>query len=82
MEGKQGSTNPGAKPGEIREVFPKSGLLYSERGNLTEGFTLCKPKILPLKSVVLEQLQKIEQAADDEDEKARENRGGGIYRDG
>jgi BBSome-interacting protein 1 len=50
---------------EIREVLPKSGLVYSERGGLTE--ILCKPKILPLKSVVLEQLQKIEKA-DDEDE--------------
>ena len=30
------------------------------RGGLAE--ILCKPKILPLKSVVLEQLQRIEQA--------------------
>ena len=32
------------------------------RGGLAE--ILCKPKILPLKSAVLEQLQRIEQAAD------------------
>jgi hypothetical protein len=28
---------------------------------------LCKPKILPLKSAVLEQLQKLEQAAEEEE---------------
>jgi len=37
-------------------------LLSIRRGGLAE--ILCKPKILPLKSAVLEQLQKIEQAAD------------------
>jgi len=47
----------------IKEVLPKSGLVYSEKGGLAE--ILCKPKILPLKSAVLEQLQRIEQAADD-----------------
>jgi hypothetical protein len=35
------------------------------RGGLAE--ILCKPKILPLKSAVLEQLQRIEQAADNAD---------------
>lgn len=33
------------------------------RGGFAE--ILCKPKILPLKSAVLEQLQKLEQAADE-----------------
>lgn len=37
-------------------------IIYLIRGGLAE--ILCKPKILPLKSAVLEQLQKIEQAAD------------------
>ena len=41
---------------EIREVLPKSGLVYSERGGLAE--VLCKPKILPIKSKVLLQLSK------------------------
>lgn len=40
----------------IREVLPKSGLVYSERGGLAE--ILCKPKILPIKSSVLIQLSK------------------------
>ena len=36
------------------------------RGGLAE--IICKPKILPLKSAVLEQLQKIERAAEVEQE--------------
>ena len=43
----------------LREVLPKAGLVYSERGGLSE--VLCKPKIMPLKSAVLEQLQKLEE---------------------
>ncbi len=46
----------------IHEILPKSGLVYSERGGLVE--VLCKPKILPLKSSVLEKLKAIEQQAD------------------
>jgi hypothetical protein len=46
----------------LREVIPKSGIVISERGELTE--MLCKPKILPLKSQVLEQLKKIEETTD------------------
>ena len=48
---------------QIREILPKNGLVYSEKGGLAE--ILCKPKILPLKSIVLEQLQKIEIANDE-----------------
>eukprot|EP01031_Cornospumella_fuschlensis_P044338 gene44338-54220_t len=48
----------------ISEVLPKSGLVYSEKGGL--GEILCKPKILPLKSAVLEQLQKLESQAANE----------------
>ena len=43
---------------ELNEVLPKTGLVYSERGALAE--VLCKPKIIPLKSAVLEKLQRIE----------------------
>jgi len=66
----------------LHEVLPKSGLVYSERGSLTE--ILCKPKILPLKSVVLEQLEKIERAAvelSDEREDSERLNNGGIYRE-
>eukprot|EP01033_Poteriospumella_lacustris_P004783 gene4782-3431_t len=48
---------------QITEILPKSGLVYSEKGGFAE--ILCKPKILPLKSAVLEQLQKLEQSAED-----------------
>eukprot|EP01041_Mallomonas_annulata_P012903 gene12903-27218_t len=54
----------------IKEVLPKTGLVYSERGGLSE--VLCKPKIMPLKSAVLEQLQKIEAAADQNDDEKEE----------
>ena len=36
------------------------------RGGLAE--ILCKPKILPLKSTVLEQLQKVDQAKNDDED--------------
>jgi BBSome-interacting protein 1 len=71
-----------SKQSKLHEVLPKSGLVYSERGSLTE--ILCKPKILPLKSVVLEQLEKIERAAveqADEREDSERLNNGGIYRD-
>ena len=66
----------------IAEVLPKAGLVYSERGNLTE--VLCKPKILPLKSVVLEQLEKIERAEAEavaEAETKESETSGGLYTD-
>lgn len=50
----------------IKEITPKSGLVYSEKGGLAE--ILCKPKILPLKSAVLELLQKVERVGDEEGE--------------
>ena len=42
------------------EILPKSGLLYSD-----ESFemVLCKPKILPLKSVTLEKLESMQKQA-------------------
>ena len=48
----------------LREILPKTGLVYSERGALSE--ILCKPKIMPLKSAVLEKIQKIEGEAEDQ----------------
>ena len=47
----------------LHEILPKSGLVYSERGGLVE--VLCKPKILPLRSTVLEKLKVIEQEQDE-----------------
>lgn len=38
--------------------MPKAGLVYSEKAALSE--ILCKPKILPLKSVTLMKLEQME----------------------
>lgn len=54
----------------LKEVLPKTGLVYSERGALSE--ILCKPKIMPLKSAVLEKIQKIEGEAEEEEEKQQQ----------
>lgn len=42
----------------IQEVLPKAGLVYSEKTTLME--VLCKPKIMPIKSVALERLEQME----------------------
>ena len=46
---------------QITEVLPKAGLVYSEKGNLSE--VLSKPKIMPLKSVTLERIEEMEKQA-------------------
>ena len=46
---------------KITEVLPKSGLVYSEKGALSE--VLSKPKIMPLKSVTLERIEELERQA-------------------
>ena len=44
---------------QIKEIMPKAGLVYSEKATLSE--VLWKPKILPLKSITLMKLEKMEQ---------------------
>lgn len=46
------------RPAKLQEVLPKAGLVVSEKGNLAE--VLCKPKLLPLKSITLEKLEQME----------------------
>ena len=55
--------SPGPPPTKpvLHECLPKAGLVYSEKGNLSE--VLCKPKILPIKSITLEKLEQMEAAA-------------------
>eukprot|EP00392_Amoebophrya_sp_AT5.2_P011242 g11317.t1 len=48
----------------INEILPKAGLVYSEKGNLSE--VLCKPKIMPLKSATLQKLETAEKNIEDE----------------
>ena len=49
-------------PPEIREVLPKQGKLYQED---IPAMVLCKPKLLPLKSVTLEKLEKMQKDAEE-----------------
>lgn len=42
----------------LQPVLPKTGLVVSEKGGLTE--LLCKPKILPLKSATLKRIQALQ----------------------
>lgn len=42
----------------LQEVLPKAGLVVSEKGSFSD--VMCKPKILPLKSVTLERIQEME----------------------
>ena len=41
--------------------MPKAGLVYFEKGELKE--ILCKPKILPIKSITLEKIELMEKQA-------------------
>ena len=47
----------------LQEVLPKAGLVYSEKGNLSE--VLCKPKVMAIKSPSLEKLEELEKMAMD-----------------
>ena len=42
----------------IKEVLPRKGLLYQEENN---QLALCRPKLMPLKSVTLEKLEAMQQ---------------------
>lgn len=44
----------------LPEVLPKKGVLYFEE---TSQMVLCKPRIMPLKSVTLEKMEKIQKDA-------------------
>lgn len=45
----------------LQPLLPKSGLVVSEKGGLSE--LLCKPKILPLKSATLKRLEALQVGA-------------------
>ena len=48
-------TLQGPPPKILSEVLQKNGLVYSEKGSLSE--VLCKPKILPIKSAILTNME-------------------------
>ena len=61
-DGTDGGTSSGERGSvKITEVLPESGLVYSEKGALSE--VLSKPKIMPLKSVTLERIEEMERQA-------------------
>jgi hypothetical protein len=45
----------------LSEVLPKTGLVYSDRGSIAE--VMCKPILLPLKSVGLQHIEEQERLA-------------------
>lgn len=47
---------------QFKEVLPKQGLVYQEE---QPTLVLCKPKLLPLKSVTLEKMEKMQKDAQD-----------------
>ena len=47
---------------QIKEVLPKQGQLYEED---LPTMILCKPKLMPLKSVTLEKLEKMQSDAEE-----------------
>jgi len=55
------AVSPASIKKKLNEVLPKAGLVYSEKGNLSE--VLCKPKIMPIKSVTLEKIEQMEKDA-------------------
>lgn len=49
---------PPKKEEPLKEILPKSGLVYSEKSTLIE--IMCKPRIMPIKSHTLERLEELE----------------------
>lgn len=49
-----------SQPQIFSEVLPKTGMVFTEE---TLDMVLCKPKILPLKSVTLEKLEQMQKEA-------------------
>ncbi|KAL5496252.1 hypothetical protein EMCRGX_G012497 [Ephydatia muelleri] len=49
-----------SQPQLFKEVLPKTGMVFTEE---TLEMVLCKPKILPLKSVTLEKLEQMQTEA-------------------
>ncbi|XP_062500216.1 BBSome-interacting protein 1-like [Corticium candelabrum] len=45
---------------DLKEILPKTGLVYNDP---TTPLVLCKPKLMPMKSVTLEKLEKMQKEA-------------------
>ncbi|KAI1306013.1 BBSome-interacting protein 1 [Halotydeus destructor] len=55
-----------ALDGEIKPIIPNQGIVLQEEKPF---FVLCKPKLLPLKSMTLEKLEKMQRDAHDKAKK-------------
>jgi len=42
----------------LKEIIPKNGIVFNEKNEFAE--VLCKPKLLPLKSMNIKKLEKLE----------------------
>ena len=43
---------------KLKEIIPKNGIVFNEKNEFSE--ILCKPKLLPLKSVNIKKLENLE----------------------
>ena len=57
----------------LKEVLPRKGLLYQED---TAPLALCRPKLMPLKSVTLEKLEAMQKAAEEKGRQQQQENNG------
>ena len=48
---------------QLRQIIPKNGIVFNEKEEFSE--ILCKPKLLPLKSMTLKKLEDLEKNFND-----------------
>jgi len=48
---------------QLRQIIPKNGIVFNEKTDFSE--VLCKPKLLPLKSMTLKKLEDLEKNFND-----------------
>ena len=63
IAGRKSKTNQKSVLEQLEAVLPRAGVVFSESDELTH--ILCKPKILPLKSITLQKIEEMEKAAFD-----------------
>jgi hypothetical protein len=51
----------------LKECIPKSGIVFNEKNEFSE--ILCKPKLLPLKTMNIKKLEKLEKEFEDANNK-------------
>jgi hypothetical protein len=47
---------------KLKEIVPKNGIVFNEKNEFSE--ILCKPKLLPFKSVTIRKLEELEKNFD------------------